>query len=139
MESRDPRQRAPMQDDSQNSGNLSILFEVLSNLEKSLEEMIYEPEETQNLMFMKKIDLVKALDAIVYRVKITNQLCDVKEIIGNLKDGFSQLTCTQHGCSDKAIVALKIDEDSPAELYCKTHSSSVDQQSEGYHDLKKRF
>ena len=104
-------------------------------MEKSLEEMIYEPEETKNLMFMKKIDLVKALDAIVYRVKITNQLCNVKEIIVNLEHGYNKLTCTQHECSDKAIAGLKINEDSPAELYCKTHSSSVDPLSEGYRDL----
>ena len=57
--------------------NIDILknaFEVLTKLDSSSNKVINDEEETKNLNFVKDIDLVEVLDAIVYNVEINNNL-----------------------------------------------------------------
>ena len=118
--------------------NLNILrnaIENLTKLGKSLKEVIYDEEETKNLKLVRDIDLVEVLDAIVYNVEINN-LWDIKEIIKNIQIGFDKLICTQSHWGKKAIMCLKYNDDSQAELYWDIHSTSVYLASEGKIELK---
>ena len=119
--------------------NIDILknaFEVLTKLHNSSNKAINDEEETKNLNFVKDIDLVEVLDAIVYNVEINNNLWDVKEIIKNIQIGFDKLMCTQSHWDNKAIMCLKYDDDSPAELYWDIHSKAVYLAREGKIELK---
>ena len=121
------------------SNGIDILknaIKQLTKLDKSLKEVIYDEEETKNLKLVKNIDLVEVLDAIVYNVEINNKLWDVKEIIKNIQVGFDKLMCTHFHWDKKAIMWLKYDEDSPAELYWDIHSKSVYLAREGKIELE---
>ena len=111
--------------------NIQNVICKLSEMEESFGEVTKGQEETESWMFLKSIDLTKALDAIVYRAKIDNKLCDVKMILSSVEYGFSQLLCTQCSCYENAIMWHKNNNDNPAELYCEEHSNSVDPSSEG--------
>ena len=121
--------------------NIKNAIHKLSKIEKKLEKVTKDEEVVNNWMFLKKIDLTKALDAVVYSAKIDNKLWDVKLILASVEYGFSQLLCTQSGCSENAIMWHKHSNDTPAELYCEEHSNFVDPSSEGQHyfdgELKK--
>ena len=121
--------------DSINIENIKNAIDKLSEMEKSFGEVTKDQEEVDSWMFLKSIDLIKALDAIVYRAKIDNKLWDVKMILSNVEYGFNQLLCTQSDCSEKAIMWLKRSKDTLAELYCEEHSNLVDPSSEGQHDF----
>ena len=121
--------------DSINIENITNAIDKLSEMEKSIGEVIEDQKEVDSWMFLKNIDLTKALDAVVYRAKIDNKLCDVKMILSSVEYGFSQLFCTQPDCSEKAIMWHKSSNDTPAGLYCKEHSNLVDPSSEGQHDF----
>ena len=112
------------QEDSQ-SGGLENALKELSILEKSLQDVVNH-SDNKNLMFLEDIDLIKALDAIVYTAKIDNKLCNIKEIIENIETAFGTLKCTQDNCSETATMCLKFGKDTPAELYWKIHSYEVD-------------
>ena len=90
--------------DSINIENIKNAIDKLSEMEKSFGEVTKDQEEVDSWMFLKSIDLTKALDAVVYRAKIDNKLCDVKMILSSVEYGFSQLLCTQSDCSEKAIM-----------------------------------
>ena len=121
--------------------NLKSAIDKVSEIEESLWEETKDQEEVEELMLLKKIDLINAFDAVVYRAKIDNKLCDVKMILSNVKYGFNQLMCTQSDCSKKAIMWYKRKNDTPAELYCEEHSDLIGPSSEGQHyfdsELKK--
>ena len=87
-------------------------------------------------MFLKNIDLTKALDAVVYRAKFNNKLCDVKMILSSVEFGFSQLMCTQSGWSEKAIMWNKSTDDSLAQPLCKDHSNLIYSPSKDRHDFE---
>ena len=127
--------------DSTNIENIKNAIEKLSEMEKLFGEVTKEQEEVDSWIFLKNIDLTKALDAVVYRAKIDNKLCDVKMILSSVEYGFNQLLCTQSDCSAKAIMWHKLSNDTPAELYCEEHSNLVDPSSKGQHyfesELKK--
>ena len=74
---------------------------------------------------LTNINLVKFLDAIVYRVKINKNLCDVKLIISCIEQGFSSLNCSQERCGAKAVMWVKLDTDIQAELFCEEHAKSI--------------
>ena len=57
-----------------------------------------------------------AIDAVVYRAKIDNRLCEVKMTISSVEYGFGQLERTQTGCSQKAIMCHRQSNDILAEL-----------------------
>ena len=97
MEKYEERRSAVQKESSANKEDLIKAIERLEKVEKSFEEVEQDREEVKSWMFLKNIDLIKALDAIVYRAKIDNRLCDVKKIISNVKDGFDLLVCTQPG------------------------------------------
>ena len=124
-----------MKSDSSNIENIENVIDKLSEIEESFGEVTKDQEEVESWMFLKSIDLTKALDAIVYRAKIDNKLCDVKMILSSVEYGFNQLMCTQSDCSEKAIMWHKRSNDTPAELYCEEHSNLVDPSSEGQHDF----
>ena len=107
--------------------NIQSAIDKLSEIERSFGEVVQDQEEVNNWMFLKDINLPMALDAIIYHAKIDNKLCDVKMIISSVEDGFNQLKCTQSGCSLKAIMCQKQNNDTPAKLYCEKHSHLVDQ------------
>ena len=115
--------------------NIKNVIDKLSEMEKSFEKVTEDQEEVDSWMFLKNIDLTKALDAVVYRAKIDNKLCNVKVIQSSVEYGFSQLLCSQPDCSEKAIMWHKRSNDTPAELYCEEHSNLVDPSSEGQHDF----
>ena len=115
--------------------DLQSAIEKLSEIEKSFEKVDNNQEEIKSWIFLKDIDLTKALDAIVYRAKIDNKLCDVKTIISRIEYGFDQLKCSQSDCFEKAIMCHKWSNDNPAKLYCDEHSISADQLSEGVYYL----
>ena len=121
--------------------NLKNVIGKLSKLEKSFGEVPKIQEEVDSWMFLKKIDLIKAFDAVVYRAKFDNKLCDVKMILSSVEYGFNKLMCIQSDCSEKAIMWYKRKNDTPAELYCEEHSNLVDPSREGQHyfdsELKK--
>ena len=127
--------------DSINIENITNAIDKLSEMEKSIGEVTKDQEEVDSWMFLKKIDLIMALDAIVYRAKIDNKLCDVKMILSSVEYGFRLLMCTQSDCSENAIMWYKSKNDTPAELYCEEHSNFIDSSSEGQHyfesELKK--
>ena len=108
-------------------------IDKLSEIEKSFAEVDQDQNEVKSWMLLKDIDLTMALDAIVYRAKIDNKFCDVKKVILNLENGFSQLKCTQSGCSEKAVMWHKLSNDIPAKLYCEKHSNLIVPQSESQH------
>ena len=112
---------------------LQSTIDKLSEIEKSFAEVDQDQEEVKSWMLLKDIDLTMALDAIFYRAKIDNKFCNVKTIISNVKDGFSQLKCTQSGCSEKVAMWHKLSNDIPAKLYCEEHSNLVALQSESRH------
>ena len=60
--------------DSINIENIKNAIDKLSEMEKSIGEVTEDQEEVDSWMFLKSIDLIKALDAIVYRAKIDNKL-----------------------------------------------------------------
>ena len=120
-----------LKSDSINIENIKNAIDKLSEMEKSFGEVTKDKEEVDSWMFLKNIDLIKALDAIVYRAKIDNKLCDVKMILLSVEYGFSQLLCTQSACSEKAKMWHKHSNDIPAELYCEEHLHLVDPSSEG--------
>ena len=76
---------------------IHIAIDKLSEIEKSFGEVDQDQEEVKSWIFLKDIDLIMALDAIVYRAKIDNKLCDVKMIKSSVEYGFSQLKCSQSG------------------------------------------
>ena len=78
--------------------SLQTAIDELSKLEKSL-RITSQDLNISKLMFLENIDIVKALDAIVYEVKINNELWDVKMIMPCIEYGFSQLSCGQSGWS----------------------------------------
>ena len=90
--------------DSINIENIKNAIDKLSEMEKSIGEVTKDQEEVDSWMFLKKIDLIMALDAIVYRAKIDNKLCDVKMILSSVEYGFRLLMCTQSDCSENAIM-----------------------------------
>ena len=141
MEKDEESSPVQLKSDSMNIENIKNAIDKLSEIEKSFEEETKDQEEVENWMFLKSIDLTKALDAIVYRAKIDNKLCDVKMILSSVEYGFNQLMCTQSDCSENAIMWHKRINDTPAELYCEEHSNLVDPSSEGQHyfdsELKK--
>ena len=98
------------------SGGLENALKELSILEKSLQDVVNH-SGNHDLMFLEDIDLIKALDAIVYTAKIDNKLCNIKEIIENIETGFGNLKCTQDNCGETATMCLKFNKDTPAELY----------------------
>ena len=120
-------------------GNLQAMNRILTAMDSSIDEMIYAPEETLNLMNIKNIDLVKTLNAVVYHAKITNKLCDMKEVIENVEDIYEQFSWTQNCCGNKAISCLKQEESSLTYFFCKEHSYIVDSKSSDYHDLDREL
>ena len=110
---------------------IHIAIDKLSEIEKSFGELVQDQEEVKSWIFRKDIDLIMALDAIVYRAKIDNKLCDVKMIKSSVEYGFSQLKCSQSGWSEKAVMCHKLSNEIPAKLYCDEHSNLVDPLSEG--------
>ena len=106
--------------------NLQNAIDDLTEIETSFSEVINDPEIVDSWMFLKEIDLIRTLDAIVYNAKIDNKLCDVKMIISSIEKGFNNLVCTQAGCIQKAVMWHKLNNDTPAELYCREHSDLVD-------------
>ena len=130
-----------LQSDSTYIENIKNAIDKLSKIEKSFEKVTKDEEVVNNWMFLKKIDLIKALDAVVYHAKIDNKLWDVKMIISSVEYGFSQLICSQSDCPEKAIMWHKRSNDTPAVLYCEEHSNLVDPLSENQHyfdgELKK--
>ena len=112
---------------------IHIAIDKLSEIEKSFAEVDLDQKEVKSWMLLKDINLTMAFDAIVYRAKIDNKFCDIKKVILNLENGFSQLKCTQSGCSEKAIICHKLSNDIPAKLYCEEHSNLVVPLSEGLH------
>ena len=127
--------------DSTNIQNIKKVINKLSEIEKSFGKVTKDHGEVESWMFLKSIDLIKALDAVVYSAKINNKLWDVKMILSSVEYGFNQLICTQSDCSEKAIMWHKHSIDTPAKLYCEEHSNFVDPSSEGQHyfdgELKK--
>ena len=127
---------AEQEDSSISKEEFQRAIDKLSEIEKSFDKVVQDQENAKSWMFLKNIDLIMALDAIVYHVKIDKKLCDIKKITSSVKYGFSQLKCTQPGCFKKAVMCHKRSVDIPAELYCKEHSNFVDPLSEDLHDFK---
>ena len=121
------------EDDLSESENLHFALNELSKLKKSLSNEIEDPEAIKSWKFLKKFDLAKVLNAIVYKAKFDNKLCDIKMVMSHVKNGFEQLICIQPSCSEKAYMLIKQDEDTPAELYCKKHSNMIDPFKKGQH------
>ena len=119
--------------DSIKKQNIQSVIRNLSKIEKSFDKVTQDQEEAKSWIFLKDIDLIMALDAVVYRAKIDNKLCNVKMIISSVKYGFGQLKCIRSGCSEKAIMCHKRNNDIPADLYWEKHSNLVDPLSEDLH------
>ena len=100
-----------------NKEDLQSAIDQLSEIEKSFGEVDQDQKEVKSWMFLKDIDFIMALDAIVYQAKINNNLCDVKKIISSVEYGFNQLKCTQSYCSEKGIMCHKRNNDISAEIY----------------------
>ena len=92
MEPNDARGSVMKNESPLKEGNLQAMNRILTAMDSSIDEMIYAPEETLNLMNIKNIDLVKTLNAVVYHAKITNKLCDMKEVIENVEDIYEQFS-----------------------------------------------
>ena len=107
----------------------------LKRLESSLKKDKINSEQLKNLMFLDKFNLLKTLDAIVYKAKIDNKICNFNKIIEGIKLGYDKLKCTQPKWNKKAVMYLKADEDGLADLFCQKHSKSVDPFIEGQHEL----
>ena len=98
MEPTDSKWNVMMYEQPANEGNLQTMNHILSAMDNSLEQMIYDPEETFNLMDAKNIDLVKILNGNVYSAKITNNLWDVKKVIENIENVYEDFYWTKNNC-----------------------------------------
>ena len=113
--------------------NLQVVLNQLTKVEKLYEEVHKSPEESKNLMFLRNIDLIKTLDATVYKANIDNKLCDVKIIMLTLENGFSQLRWSQHFWDEKAAMCIKSNNDAQAELLSCIESTLSGNNTEEYH------
>ena len=115
--------------------NIENAVKQLTRLERSIKMDEINSEQMKNLMFLDKFNFLKTLDAIVYKAKIDNKICNFNEIIEGIEFGFNKLKCSQPRWNNKAVTCLKANEDDIAELFCQKHLKSVDPFSEGQHDL----
>ena len=77
------------QEDTFEKSNFEVIVKQLKELEKeSFENFKFNSEEVKTLMYFQKINLIKELDAIVYKTRITNELCNIKDIIADLENGY---------------------------------------------------
>ena len=77
------------------SKNIKNAIDKLTVIEESLEDVTIHPSNIKNFMFLEDIDLLKILDATVYKTKITNESYDISKIITSINFGFSNLMCTK--------------------------------------------
>ena len=75
--------------------NIENAVKQLTRLEKSMKKDEINSEQLKNLMFLDKFNFLKTLDAIVYKAKIDNKICNFNEIIEGIKLGYGKLKCTQ--------------------------------------------
>ena len=108
------------EDSKENLNGIEVLenaVEKLSELEQTFRSYQNNPNLTKGLLYLKNIDLIESLDAIVYKLEITNELCNINDVITKVENGFSKLKCSQPKCHQNAIMYVKTDENTPAKLY----------------------
>ena len=119
MEKYDENNPVQQEDDSISKMKVETAISKLSEIKISLRQMKDYQEFAKNWMFLKDINLIKVLDAVVYGAKIDNKYCDFKMIISSIEYGFEQLKCSYTECSEMATMCYKRNNDTSAELYWK--------------------
>lgn len=103
--------------------NLADLVNELSNVLQRLESLTTSAN-AKHPKLLKKLDLLEFLNAEAYSVSIHTDFCDIKDIIRIVQNCYEKLTCTQPDCQENAIMYLKANDDTPAELFCDSHIKS---------------
>ena len=75
--------------------NIENAVKQLTALERSMKKDEINSDQLKNLMFLDKFNFLKTLDAIVYKAKIDNKICNFNEIIEGIEFGYGNLKCTQ--------------------------------------------
>ena len=105
---------------------LKKALEKISELEETFSSYQHSSKITKSLLFFKDIDFIETLDAIVYKLEITSEFWDIESVITKIENGFSKLKCMHSICQQNAIMYVKTDEDTQAQLYWEGHLRLVD-------------